>query len=141
MMRRAFAAVLVVSIASCQAEDGGPAREELRQGRAIDCDDDEIHCASPTVCVDLMSDDRNCGACGFACGAASECYLGRCRPQPEGSASRRRSAPEADTRCAFGMQACASGCVDLQTDPLHCGACDRVCVGRCEDGLCRDPGI
>ncbi|HJZ86827.1 MAG TPA: hypothetical protein VKN99_16745, partial [Polyangia bacterium] len=34
---------------------------------------------------------------------------------------------------------CAGQCVDFQNDPLHCGACDRICMADevCARGDCR----
>jgi hypothetical protein len=71
-------------------------------------------------CVDILSSQENCGACGNSCG----------------------SAPNATGRCAFG--ACqltcatnfgdcdrdpANGCeTDLRTSVSHCGVCGTVCA-------------
>src|SRR5690242_13429148 len=38
-------------------------------------------------------------------------------------------APAPDAPCAGTM--CGAACVDLQTDPMHCGACGSVCAGTC----------
>lgn len=39
---------------------------------------------------------------------------------------------------ACGAQRCEGRCVDLESDPLNCGACGEACVGRPElAGLCR----
>jgi hypothetical protein len=32
---------------------------------------------------------------------------------------------------------CDVECVDLSSDPAHCGACGAVCAGTCIDGVCR----
>lgn len=43
--------------------------------------------------------------------------------------------------CPSGRVICAAGCADLQTDPMHCGACGRACslpngVNQCAFGTC-----
>ena len=42
--------------------------------------------------------------------------------------------------CLTGQLACPSGCVDVATDPLQCGACGAPCAPgmACEAGACRD---
>lgn len=84
------------------------------------------------TCVDLLSDEDNCGKCGER--TALECLAGKpaCRDLTE----------------------CDGSCVDITTDPNHCGGCDRpvaanatcsegteVCNSGyedCGDGVCRD---
>lgn len=40
--------------------------------------------------------------------------------------------------CNSGESACDCECINLQTDPNHCGACDNVCAAgeSCIDGVC-----
>jgi hypothetical protein len=40
--------------------------------------------------------------------------------------------------CPSGMTPCSLRCVNLRTDPLHCGACGRTCPegAVCTDGAC-----
>lgn len=78
----------------------------------------EIACGSS--CVDLRSDDANCGQCGRFCTGATSCQGGRCVCGRE------------------GMTACGSRCVDLQTDAEHCGDCFNGCGAgqRCQAGAC-----
>jgi len=40
--------------------------------------------------------------------------------------------------CPSGMTACGSVCIDEQTDPNFCGACENVCPGggECAAGIC-----
>jgi hypothetical protein len=37
------------------------------------------------------------------------------------------------------LRACDEGCVDVQTSPLHCGACGNDCQQNevCDEGQCR----
>jgi PKD repeat protein len=43
--------------------------------------------------------------------------------------------------CEPGLTPCADGCVDLTSDPEHCGSCERFCVDTqvCTAGGCADP--
>ena len=45
------------------------------------------------------------------------------------------------TSCPAGQTACGGSCVDLATDPLHCGACNITCDAGagCSAGLCTCP--
>jgi hypothetical protein len=51
--------------------------------------------------------------------------------------------PAADGSCPGGRTLCGEGifaiCVDLQTDPNHCGTCDRACSAgiACQASLCQ----
>ena len=40
--------------------------------------------------------------------------------------------------CPGGASACGAYCVDLATDPQHCGECDNLCFGgaKCKEGEC-----
>ena len=40
--------------------------------------------------------------------------------------------------CPSGQSMCAGGCVDTQTNPAHCGMCDRACTAseECRAGTC-----
>ncbi|MBN2576029.1 MAG: hypothetical protein JXP73_15810 [Deltaproteobacteria bacterium] len=40
--------------------------------------------------------------------------------------------------CTGGQTACYGACVDLQTDPKHCGKCGNVCASdECNAGVCK----
>lgn len=67
------------------------------------------------VCVDLASDEGNCGICGLVCPATDACTVGQCVP----------------AACAAGMTTCNAVCTDINNDQLNCGACGN----RCADGL------
>jgi len=72
------------------------------------------------TCVDLQTDETNCGQCGKACGG-SPCLEGRCVGP-----------------CVDGLTACDGTCVDLLRDPEHCGSCHTVCQHQttCQAGEC-----
>lgn len=41
-------------------------------------------------------------------------------------------------RCEGGESACADACVDVSSDPDHCGRCDHACLGgACAAGVCQ----
>jgi hypothetical protein len=80
-------------------------------------------------CVDLSSDQLNCGACHQPCAlthATTECAGGTCLL----------------SFCDPGYADCngdpSDGCeAALRTDATDCGACGRRCSdGRCVDGVC-----
>ena len=80
-------------------------------------------------CVDVMTDDENCGECGNACGDGESCEAGVCEgddPQPE--------------PCDDGLEACGDQCVDLMTDEANCGECGNACGDgeSCEAGVCEE---
>lgn len=61
-------------------------------------------------CVDLKSDNANCGKCGNACPASATCNAGNCV-------------------CAQNQNRCGNACVDVKTDLNNCGKCGTVCGG------------
>lgn len=73
------------------------------------------------VCVDPLSDPRNCGGCGIACLGASVCDRGTC--------------------CGPPRAVCGTECVDLERDPRNCGLCGLACPGGfdCVLGVCEEP--
>jgi hypothetical protein len=81
-------------------------------------------CAAPRLtcagaCIDVASNDQNCGACGVACLNGKHCALGKCD-------------------CSAGQMACGDSCVDVMTSAQHCGACGMACPtdGVCKAGHC-----
>ena len=73
-----------------------------------------------STCVDVLSNNDHCGACGAACGGGSVCT------GAEGCV------------CPGGLTFCAGSCVDVQTDSSHCGACGNFCVigAECSGAQC-----
>ena len=75
--------------------------------------------ACGATCVNLQTDNTNCGSCGNACPTGQTCATGRCA-------------------CATGTSLCSGACVNLLTSNTNCGACGNACptgqtctVGRC----------
>lgn len=84
------------------------------------------------VCVDLLTDMANCGACGALCESGLvgvACIAGVCV---------RTSCPAALTSCGDNPNLpYEQHCFDLSTDPANCGACGNVCAsGACSGGVC-----
>jgi hypothetical protein len=66
--------------------------------------------ACNNICVDLATDEANCGACGKTCDVyvGFICSKGRCV-------------------CSGDEVDCDGFCADLDTDPYNCGTCGRSC--------------
>jgi hypothetical protein len=85
------------------------------------------------TCVDLQSDPNHCGACSggtAVCTGTQQCSAGMCGASGGG--------------CSGGLTQCPMGgnlfaCVDTNTSPLDCGACDNRCARDevCVQGECR----
>ena len=106
---------------------------------APECPDGFANCdkQNDNACeINTRTDLANCGFCGNVCNlpnATAECSAGECRIKTDG--------------CAAGFQDCngdpADGCeVDLKTNKLNCGACNKVCPAlngtpSCAAGACQ----
>jgi hypothetical protein len=84
------------------------------------------------VCVDLETDDGNCGGCGRVCGVLALCCGGECHPP--GAPSCLGCEPE----CGEGLACCDAICIDTSSDETNCGTCGRVCGPgqECMGGAC-----
>jgi hypothetical protein len=83
-------------------------------------------------CVNLQTDNNNCGSCGHVCVGSSACVNGHCTCNACGTTG---SNPYS--------QICDGQCVDLSSDPYNCGSCGNVCPdsvngfrGICNCGQC-----
>jgi hypothetical protein len=82
------------------------------------------------VCLDLLNDINNCGACGNVC--------------PEGQPGFERGCAEGncffmrERACAEGLSYCNGVCIDRLTDPANCGVCGNACAAGqiCFAGQC-----
>ncbi|MBI3180928.1 MAG: VCBS repeat-containing protein [Myxococcales bacterium] len=105
-------------------------------------------CATPSNAIATC----NAGSCGFACKAGWHLCSGICVPDDSTSSCGASCSPCAPS--GFGPQrptciagvcgtgcvtSCNSTCVDLQSDPKHCGACGAACAANeaCSQGSCR----
>jgi hypothetical protein len=122
-------------------------------------------------CADTQGDPANCGTCGHACRAGESCQAGTCAclsPHTDcgadgcvnlltdaghcsGTATCPGVACPATATCQAGQCTCPAGttlcggaCVNLATDPLHCGTTCLNAVacathGTCTAGVCGCP--
>ncbi len=113
------------------------------------------------ACVDIATDDANCGKCGNACSSASHCVAGSCTCPPGapvcgGVCVDVKSDPDncngCGNRCAAGNSCvngtcscakttCGATCTDLSSDDANCGKCGKACSKgqSCQSGLCKCP--
>ncbi|BEI86634.1 hypothetical protein CcaverHIS002_0609210 [Cutaneotrichosporon cavernicola] len=73
-------------------------------------------------CIDVLSNNKNCGACDNACPQDSpSCTDGKC------------VCPTGKSQCQW-----ESYCIDLANDPTHCGTCENQCQKgeACVAGSC-----
>jgi len=85
-------------------------------------------CCGALGCVDTLADVAHCGGCGALCAAAegNACSAGSC----ECDGGPACAGTSVDTCCP------GAGCVDTETDELHCGGCFLPCGGTCVGALC-----
>lgn len=95
-----------------------------RAGFVACADDDDDDGGVELDCVDLQTDDQNCGECDRQCDDLP-CGAGECQP--------------AD--CPGFPDRCDDACTDVRIDPLNCGECDNEChpSQSCVDGACVSP--
>src|SRR5262245_52406491 len=107
--------VAVIGVAGCGE---GPAQPPVLD-LSIVCSAPELLCEN--ACSNLMTDAKNCGACGAACKAEEFCSSGKCA-----------------LFCTPGQTACGRSCVNLDGDNANCGACGMACPAGnvCSTGKC-----
>lgn len=80
-----------------------------------------------TSCVNLQTDNNNCGTCQFDCRNNSTCQNGQCK------------CTSLQAWCVVTTDAGSVGnCTNIQTDSANCGGCGIVCpMGRpCNNWMC-----
>ncbi len=77
------------------------------------------------VCVDTLTDRKNCGKCGQACLGQDACSGGSCT-----------------STCTAPATDCSGNCVNTSSDPADCGGCGKACAtGQvCAASACQMPG-
>jgi hypothetical protein len=128
---------LVLCCASCDysgngTNDGGDGFDSDSGSYDKDCPIGRTPCLDEgglVKCVDLMSEDCHCGSCGTQCLCT------------EGFGECNMCDGVGMTTCM--MNPCISGenkseCVDLSTNPEHCGSCFNACSDSetCVDSAC-----
>jgi hypothetical protein len=87
------------------------------------------------TCVDMLSDPFHCGSCGTICECGNLCDEGQCVPWTD----------VLDPCEIWGQRNCGLNgeiqCVDISSDPDHCGSCGVSCSERavCSQGYCKAP--
>ena len=90
----------------------------------LKCNADYADCNADPGCETLLTTTENCGKCGNVCAPGQVCARDG---QDEAYTCM---CPPGFTRCPYsGAAAGREYCVDIKTDPLHCGSCRN----RCED--------
>jgi hypothetical protein len=79
------------------------------------------------TCVDLQTDENNCGMVGRACIDDELCVAGECQCGSVGM------------RCGVGTACCGGSCISTTDDPENCGGCGRLCTPNapdCVESMC-----
>lgn len=102
------------------------------------------------VCVDLQTDNNNCGKCGFSVPYGMVCRNGEfaslsataTTPPPLSPTASPTPAPTSGP-CPSGQNLCSGKCADFLTDNDNCGKCGWDCPkGQiCQSGTCLPPGL
>ena len=108
------------------------------------------------TCVDLQTDEENCGGCGFPVPYGKTCIKGKfsgsigtpAAPQATSApatavttvkvpAATTATVAAIQTSCLSGLALCSGTCRDLTTDSRNCGSCGYVCpAGTSCETLC-----
>lgn len=105
-----------------------------------ECGDGRVACSR--ACVDLSSDPFHCGECTETCDLDGACVAGDCVDACGDTCDGTTEVcTNGECECRSGFFDCGGACVDVDTNPAHCGACDRGCDGLpCGDGECQAAG-
>ena len=143
---------------SAQWLSGNPCPYSCNQGS---CCGATVPDVCGTTCVNLQTNNANCGGCGNLCPTTGgkSCQAGVCQC-PSGAwdcsgtcvylnssstncgacgnvCGNGRTCQSAQCACAPGTFECNGTCVNLQTDSLNCGSCGNVCgASTCLSGKC-----
>jgi hypothetical protein len=98
------------------------------------------------ACVNLQTDQNNCGKCSFPVPFGETCVNGKFSSSlprstattAPGSAGTNAATAGSSAACPSGQTSCTGTCRNLQTDTAHCGACGNSCTSgqSCQNGRC-----
>jgi hypothetical protein len=115
--------------------------------------DAPVRCQSATgsSCVNLQSDEKNCGECGNECDAEVPtcCTDATRRSSCVNLQSDEKNCGECGNECGAEVPTCCtdatrrSTCVNLQSDENNCGECGKQCGDgeNCVSGSCVTPSV
>ena len=115
----------------------GTATARPMAGAALDIGAFELGSGPPVMLPDAGPGVMDAGTCTPSCGGR-ECGDDGCGGACGSCASGLSCGT--DGTCACAGTACGGACVDLSSDPDHCGACDTVCGATevCSSSACSD---
>ncbi len=117
------------ALETCEVVGG---RFDCRCGGGAGCgSSDACDCRTGTCrCINVSTDEENCGAIGNVCDPGYRCSSGSCRCGGGGLGGTR--ACDADEYC------CSDLCRPLATDERNCGGCGIMCAAgqTCTAGVC-----
>jgi hypothetical protein len=108
LVRSGFWVASLVTLLGC--------RSQLKTAEPAICASPFVSCPNSAVCVDVLNDPMNCGACQSVCAADTTCVQGGCQPL----------CPLGFSRC--GVDGGPLVCADLERDARNCGACGKACA-------------
>ncbi|KAI8525079.1 hypothetical protein RHMOL_Rhmol13G0199900 [Rhododendron molle] len=80
------------------------------------------NCCKKT-CVNLNTDNLNCGECGHQCKLGKQCCKGHCF----NIQTNRSNYGMCGYKCLNNEHCCNGKCVNLKMDILNCGSCGNKC--------------
>ena len=101
------------------------------------CTDGKTECGNQ--CLDLTTDAKNCGSCGWTCTTKSPYFTS---DKTWGEITMVGLCNHGKCYCPMGGQICDNKCVSLQNDPYNCGSCGTRCPVfgsgqmKCVEGTC-----
>lgn len=130
------------SSSESSTESSGTASDASTSSDSLDtlpaCPGKKIRCG--LLCVDVRNDSQHCGGCFVGCSTPASCIVGECLAScDQGCAFDEECNLDNLCVCKDAKSHCGAECVDLGTDPAHCGACGRACAASqtCVSGQCR----
>ena len=103
------------------------------QGAYCDAAGGESKLCCGGACVDVDTDEFNCGSCGKTCGSGESCIDGACAVTSCAGVTNQRACR---VGAVFGV-CCGGACVDTKSDETHCGQCNKGCGSGAECRLSR----